>query len=150
MNPKALVLLALFLTSAACNSTPTTSSVTSPTPPQTPTPTPTPTVISAFAGTWRSTAASGPCTSTAWTVTPTSETTAAITYTATCGNVPVSGSAAATLSGTTMNWTTSGSGGGCTFALSGTAVPAGSTDLAMTYTGTVCNAPVSGTDTLRR
>jgi hypothetical protein len=145
VNPKAIVLLALFLTSAACNGTPTTSSVTSPTPQ-----TPTRTVISAFAGTWRSTAASGPCTSTAWTITPTADTTAAITYTATCGNIPVSGSATATLSGTTMNWTTSGSGGGCTFALNGTAVPAGSTDLALTYTGTVCNAPVSGTDTLRR
>ena len=106
--------------------------------------------MSAFAGTWRSTAASGACTSTAWTVTPTGETTAAITYSATCGSVPVSGSATGTLSGTTMNWTTSGSGGGCPFALNGTAVPAGSTDLAMTYTGTVCGAPVSGTDTLRR
>ena len=62
----------------------------------------------------------------------------------------MSGTATGTLSGTTMTWTTSGNAGACPFALSGTGVPAASTDLAITYAGTVCGAPVSGTDTLHR
>ena len=86
-----------------------------------------------------------------WTVTPTSATTATIAYTATCAGVPVSGNASGTLNGTTMNWTSSGTAAVCAFTLNGTAVPATSTtDLNVTYTGTVCNTPVNGTDTLHR
>jgi len=89
-----------------------------------------------------------------WTVTPTSLNAASIVYSATCGGVQVSGTATGTLNDTTMNWTSSGTAGTCTYALSGTSVAVASststTDLAFTYSGTVCGTPVSGADTLHR
>jgi hypothetical protein len=108
--------------------------------------------MSAFTGTWRSTASGGACTSTNWAVTQTGATTATITYAANCAGIPVTGTASGTLNGTTMNWTTTGTAANtCAFALNGTAAPgATSTDLNVAYTGNVCGTPVSGSDTLHR
>jgi hypothetical protein len=115
-------------------------------------PTPTPDPMSAFVGTWRSTGVAGACTAMNWSVVQTGATTATITYATTCAGVPVTGTANGTLSGTTMNWTTSGTAATtCAFALNGTATPAATaTDLNVAYTGSVCGAPVSGSDTLHR
>jgi hypothetical protein len=140
VNVRFLGLLGVFLTLAACDHTSTPSN-----------PTPTPTAMSAFTGTWRSTATTGACTAMNWTITPTGATTATIAYTATCAGVPVSGNANGTLNGTTMNWTTNGTAAICPFALSGTAAPAASTtDLNVNYAGKVCSTPISGNDTLHR
>ena len=140
MKLKFLGLLGILLTLAACDHTPTPS-----------TPTPTPSALSAFSGTWRSTATSGACSAMNWTVTPTGATTATIAYTATCAGVPVTGTANGTLNGTTMNWTTNGNAAVCPFTMNGTAVPgATASDLNVTYAGTVCSTPVSGADTLHR
>jgi hypothetical protein len=140
VNVKFLGLLGVLLAFTACDRTSSPSS-----------PTPAPTAMSSFSGNWRSTAATGACTAMNWTITPTGATTATIAYTATCAGVPVSGNANGTLNGTTMNWTTNGTAAVCSFTLNGTAVPAASTtDLNVNYTGTVCNTPVSGSDTLHR
>jgi len=139
VNLRLLGLLGLLLTLAACDHMSPSN------------PTPAATAMSAFTGTWRSTATTGACTSMSWTITPTGATTAAIAYTATCAGVPVSGTANGTLNGTTMSWTTNGTAAICPFALNGTAVPAASTtDLNVTYAGTVCSTPIGGNDTLHR
>jgi hypothetical protein len=115
--------------------------------------TPTPT-INSFSGTWRSstvTSVNGACTSMNWTITPTGATSATIAYSATCSGVAVTGTGNGTLNSNTLNWTTSGSAANnCSFGLSGTAVPDSGADLRVTYSGTVCGLPVSGTDTLHR
>jgi hypothetical protein len=67
--------------------------------------------------------------------------------------VPVTGVGNGTLNGTTLDWTTTGTAASaCPFALNGTATPstAIATDLSVTYSGTVCGVPVSGSDTLHR
>jgi hypothetical protein len=114
---------------------------------------PTPT-MNAFAGTWRSsavTAVNGACTSMNWTITPTGTASATIAYSATCSGVAVTGTGNGTLSGNTLNWTTSGTAANnCSFGLNGTAIPDSGADLRVTYSGTVCGLPVSGSDTLHR
>lgn len=76
-------------------------------------------------------------------------------FSATCfGNVQVLGSARATQSGSTTNWTAEGVANGgplanCVITLSGTAVRNGD-DLSINYSGTTCLGDVSGTETLRR
>jgi hypothetical protein len=115
--------------------------------------TPTPTSgIALFSGSWTSlpAAAVGVCNTMTYTVAPTGATTGTITYAATCSGVPVSGTGTGTVDGTTLNWTTSGNAAACPFVLGGTAVPDTASTMKVTYTGTVCGAPVSGTDTLRR
>jgi len=132
---------AALLSLTACNRTMTPSN-----------PTPAPNPMSAFIGSWHSTTTTGACTAINWSVASTNNTTATILYTATCAGVPVTGTAAGTLNGTTMNWTTSGTAANtCTFAINGGAAPAAiATDLNVTYTGNVCGTPVSGSDTLHR
>src|SRR5690348_465449 len=97
-----LLMMTLAVALTACNNS-------SPDSPSTTTPTPT---INTFSGTWRSatttTVVAGACSSMNWSITPTGPNTAAITYSATCGGVPVNGTGTGTLNGTTMNWTTTG------------------------------------------
>src|SRR5215217_887554 len=82
--------------------------------PATPT-TPTPTgSLDPFVGTFASTVTTTPpsptsCNNVRYTVTPTSATTATITFSATCaGNIAITGNGAGTLSGTTLNWNAQG------------------------------------------
>ena len=76
-------------------------------------------------------------------------------FSATCfGNLQVLGSARATQSGSTVNWTAEGVANGgsltnCVITLSGTAAQNGD-ELAITYSGTTCLGPVSGSETLQR
>ena len=115
-------------------------------------PTPTPDPIAPFTGVWRSTSTGGACTAINWSVTAVTPTTATIIYTTTCAGIPVTGPANGTVTGTTMNWTANGTAANtCAYAINGTATPATiATDLNITYTGTVCGTPASGSDTLHR
>jgi hypothetical protein len=63
----------------------------------------------------------------------------------------VSGTANATLNGTALNWSTTGiAGNGCAYGLNGSATPTDISDLRVDYGGTVCGAPVAGTEVLHR
>ena len=114
--------------------------------------------IDALTGSWKSAASAtpvGPCSGISYTVTPTGASSASVTYQATCGGGAISGSGLGTAVGNMMNWSTDGSipGAGpapCAFRLNGTATPAGNSTVTLTYAGTVCGLPVSGSDTLRR
>jgi len=110
-------------------------------------------VISSMSGTWRSVASStaaGPCSGIVYTVTPSSATTAAVTYAATCSGVMIGGSGLGSANGDTLTWSTTGTAGVCPFALTGTAIPAGTSTARVTYAGTVCGLPVSSADTVYR
>ena len=115
-------------------------------------PTSTPDPIAAFVGAWHSTSTGGACSSTQWVVAQTGATTATITYVATCAGLPITGTANATVSGTTLNWSTNGTAANsCAYTVNGTATPATiATDLNVTYNGNVCGTPVTGADTLHR
>ena len=127
-----------------------------PTSPTSPTPT---TAIEAFAGSWTSVTPSTPptgCGNLKYTVTPTGTTTANVTFTATCaGNITVTGSGSGTLSGNTINWTANGlvgqGGVNCPFTFTNSkATLDAAGQIVVTYTGTICGIPVSGTETVKK
>ncbi len=76
-------------------------------------------------------------------------------FTATCaGNITLSGTVSATLSGTVITWSASGTaetpqGVSCPFSLSGTGNIQGNT-IVIPYSGSTCLGPLSGTETLTR
>ena len=125
--------------------------------PTSPTPS---TSIDAFAGTWQSASASTPatgCGNLKYTVTPTTATTANVSFTATCAsNITVTGSGAGTLAGNVINWNASGlvSQGGVncpfTFTNSKATLDDTSKQVVVAYNGTVCGIPVSGTETVKK
>src|SRR3954465_3390543 len=115
--------------------------------------------LDAFAGTWSSVTASTPptgCGNLKYTVTPTTTSSANVTFSATCaGNIAVTGSGSGTLSGSVINWSASGlvgqGGVNCPFTFSnGKATLDGANQVIVTYSGTVCGIPVSGTETVKR
>ena len=110
--------------------------------------------LAALGGTWSSTAGAtataGVCSATNYSITPTGINNATVTYSATCMGISGSGSGSGTMNGNTLTWTTTGNAGPCPFSLSGTAVPSGAADLNVTYSGTVCGAPISGAQLLHR
>jgi hypothetical protein len=126
--------------------------------PTSPSPTPT-TTVDAFAGTWASITPSTPptgCGNVKYIVTPTTASTANVTFTATCaGNITVSGSGAGTLTGSAINWSASGlvaqGGVNCPFTFSNSKATMEATgQIVVNYTGTVCGIPVSGTETVKK
>lgn len=130
---------------------PSSSTPTSPTAPTT--------TVDAFAGTWASITPSTPptgCGNLKYTVTPTTATTANVTFTATCaGNITVTGSGAGTLTGSVINWSASGlvaqGGVNCPFTFTNSkATMESSGQIVVNYTGTVCGIPVSGTETVKK
>jgi hypothetical protein len=116
--------------------------------------------VDSYAGTWQSVTASTPatgCGNLKYTVTPTTTTSANVSFTATCAsNITVSGAGSGTLSGSAMNWTANGlvSQGGvnCPFSFSNSkaALDSTGTNIVVTYSGTVCGIPVSGTETVKK
>lgn len=115
--------------------------------------------LDAFAGTWSSVNVSNPatgCGNLKYIVTPTTTTSANVTFTATCaGNIAVSGSGTGTLSGDAVNWTATGlvSQGGvnCPFSFTnGKATLGADGNVTVNYTGTVCGIPVSGTEVVKK
>jgi len=128
----------------------------SPTSPTSPAPT---VAVDAFAGTWSSITASSPatgCGNLKYTVTPTTATTANVTFTATCaGNITVTGSGAGALSGSTITWTANGlvgqGGVNCPFTFTNSkATMESNAQIVVNYSGTVCGIPVSGTETVKK
>jgi hypothetical protein len=118
--------------------------------------------INLLGGTWRSStdnadALLSGCANFSWTATEgaSGNVVGAGAFSATCfGNLQVTGSARATQSGSTINWTANGVANGgpltdCAITLSGTAIQNGD-DLVITYAGDTCVGAVSGTETLRR
>lgn len=121
---------------------------------------PTPTVsLDAFAGTWSSVTVSNPatgCGGLKYTVTPTTTTSANVTFSATCaGNITVTSSGAGTLSGSSIAWSANGlvaqGGVNCPFSFTNsTAAMDAAGQIVVNYTGTVCGIPVSGTETVKK
>jgi hypothetical protein len=105
-----------------------------------------------------STAAPGPtsCGNVRYVVTPTSTTSATVTFSATCAtSIEVTGNGAGTLSGSTLGWNAQGSvsqgGITCPFSFSnGTATPEGTGGLRVNYSGSVCGISVSGSEVVRK
>jgi hypothetical protein len=130
---------------------------TTPTSPTTTAPT---TSIDAFAGTWQSITATTPatgCGNLKYTVTPTTATSANVSFTATCAsNITVTGSGAGTLSGNVINWNANGlvgqGGVNCPFTFTNgkATIDDASKQVVVAYTGTVCGIPVSGTETVKK
>jgi len=117
------------------------------------------TSIDAFAGTWTSVSASTPptgCGNLKYTVTPTNASSANVSFTATCaGNITVTGSGAGTLTDSVINWSGSGlvaqGGVNCPFTFTNSKAAMDATgQIVVTYTGTVCGIPVSGTETVKK
>jgi hypothetical protein len=117
------------------------------------------TSLDAFAGTWASISASTPatgCGNLKYTITPTTASSANVTFTATCAsNITVNGSGTGTLSGDAINWTASGlvSQGGvnCPFSFTNSKATLGADgNITVNYTGTVCGIPVSGTEVVKK
>ena len=117
------------------------------------------TSMDAFAGTWSSVTVGNPangCGDVKYTVTPTTTSSANITFSATCaGNIAVTGSGAGTLNGNVISWTANGlvaqGGVNCPFAFTNSKATLGSDgQIAVNYTGTVCGIPVSGTETVKK
>jgi predicted small secreted protein len=114
--------------------------------------------LEGFAGTWSSAAASTPatgCGTVRYTVTPLSASSATVSFSATCaGSIQVNGTGNGQVNGTSLDWTAQGlvgqGGVNCPFAFTnGKAVedPGG---IKITYSGTVCGIPVSGSEVVRR
>ena len=113
-------------------------------------------------GSWTSaaTAAStalnpGSCGNLEWKIATMTPTSASGTFKATCGGgLTLEGSAEGTLSGLTANLkadgTVTGAGINCPFGLTGTAVPEGLDSVRITYSGTTCLGPVSGSEVLKK
>ena len=157
---KSSLVPALALTcalSAGCglfNNSSDTSPNSTPTSPSTPTAS-----MNQFAGTWQSVTASTPptgCGNLSYTVTPVSSTSANVTFTATCAaNITVPGSGSGTLSGSEIDWSATGlvgqGGVNCPFSFSNSKAVLGSDGtIAITYSGTVCGIPVSGTENVKK
>lgn len=115
--------------------------------------------LDTFAGTWGSATASTPatgCGNVTYTVTPLNATSANVVFAGTCGgNIGVNGSGTGKLNGSSLDWNANGlvSQGGvnCPFTFTnGKAVEDGSGGIQVTYSGTVCGIPVSGTETVKK
>jgi hypothetical protein len=141
--------LTLGLASTACIDFDHTSSLTSPT---------SPIGANALLGVWTSaTVVPSPssCTNFQWHVTEQTSNSAKGTFSAICaGGLNVSGTAQGTLSGTTINWSGTGTATAvdlpsCAVSLSGTA-ELGTDSIRIPYSGTTCLGAVSGVEILRR
>src|SRR4051812_6020068 len=121
---------------------------------------PTATSVDALIGTWASASTNivppaSSCTDFKWTPTQQTPTSAMGSFSATCaGGLKVSGTAAGTLSGTTINWTANAIASTpdiptCNVSLTGTA-ELGVNSIRVPYSGNTCLGPVSGVEVLNR
>lgn len=113
-------------------------------------------------GSWTSAASAiptsfnpGSCGNLEWKITSMSTSAASGTFKATCGGgITLEGSAEGKLNGLQAdlraNGTVTGPGINCPFALTGTAVPETLDSVRITYSGTTCLGPVSGSEVLNR
>lgn len=127
--------------------------------PDSPTAPSTPAVsLNVFAGSWTSLTAATPptgCGTVSYKVTPLTATSATVTFSGTCaGNIQVSGTGSGQINGSSLDWSAQGlvgqGGVNCPFTFTnGKAVedPGG---IKVTYSGTVCGIPVSGTEIVKK
>lgn len=115
--------------------------------------------LDAFAGTWTSSTASTPatgCGNVTYTVTPVGSNSANVTFAATCASsININGNGTAKVSGSALQWSAQGlvgqGGVNCPFSLpNGKATPGEAGTVTVTYSGTVCGIPVSGTETVKK
>lgn len=115
--------------------------------------------LETFAGTWSSTSTVIPataCGNLKYTVTPVNTTTANVTFAATCaGNIQVSGTGTGKVTGATLDWNAQGlvgqGGVNCPFSFTnGKATEEAGSGIKVTYSGTVCGIPVSGTEVVKK
>jgi hypothetical protein len=98
----------------------------------------------------------GTCGNLEWRITTMTATSASGTFKAVCGGgLTLEGSAEGRLNGLTADLSASGTVSGtgnttCPFSLTGTAVPASLDSIRITYSGTTCLGPVSGSEVLKR
>ena len=97
----------------------------------------------------------GTCGNLEWKISSMTDTSAAGTFKASCGGgLTLEGSAEGKLNGATADLkasgTVSGAGTSCSFSLTGTAVPEGLDKIRVTYSGTTCLGPVSGSEVLTK
>jgi hypothetical protein len=114
------------------------------------------------AGNWSSSAMTaatslnvGSCGNLEWKITTLTATAASGTFKATCGGgLTLEGSAEGKLNGLAADLSASGTVGGtgtaCAFSLTGTAVPASLDSIRITYSGTTCLGPVSGSEVIKK
>ena len=97
----------------------------------------------------------GSCGNLEWKITSLTDTSASGTFKAACGGgLTLEGSAEGKLNGLTANLKASGTVGGagvtCPFSLTGQAVPEGLDKVRITYNGSTCLGPVSGSEVLTK
>ena len=112
-----------------------------------------------YIGNWSSQALSGVpgpsnCGNLKWNITSQQGNQVAGNFEATCaGGVVLTGTASGTM-GDTIVWVASGNATQgsttCPFSLNGTGTFQGTSTIAISYSGTVCSIPVSGTETIKR
>jgi hypothetical protein len=114
------------------------------------------TSLDVFAGTWTSTAAPSAttCGNIQYTVTPIGSS-ANVTFAATCaGNIQINGTGAGTVKGATLEWSAQGlvgqGGVNCPFSLTNGKAVEDAAGIKVTYSGTVCGIPVSGTEVVKK
>jgi hypothetical protein len=112
--------------------------------------------LDVFAGTWTSTAAPAAttCGNIQYTVTPTGSS-ANVTFAAICaGNIQVNGTGAGAVKGATLEWSAQGlvgqGGVNCPFSFTNGKAVEDAAGIKVTYSGTVCGIPVSGTEIVRK
>lgn len=121
---------------------------------------PTSAALAALVGTWQSVSSNvvpspSSCTDFKWTPTQQTPTAAMGSFSATCaGGLKVSGTAAGTLNGTTVNWTANALAStpeipSCNVSLTGTA-ELGVNSIRVPYSGNTCLGPVSGVEILNK
>jgi hypothetical protein len=115
--------------------------------------------LEAFAGTWSSTTATTPatgCGSLKYTVTPVSASSANVTFAATCASsIQLNGTGTGKVNGSALDWTAQGlvaqGGVNCPFTFAnGKATEESAGGIKVTYGGTVCGIPVSGTELVKK
>jgi hypothetical protein len=116
-------------------------------------------VLEALAGAWTlgssSTALPAGCTALDYTVTKAADgNSAAVAFKGACAGIEGSGSGTGTVSGSTLKWTAEGtatrSGVTCPFNFTDGTAAAEGNGVRVTFAGTVCGLPVSGSELLRR
>jgi len=112
-----------------------------------------------FAGTWVTSSSSLPATSCGavkYTVTPVTDTSANVTFNATCAsNIDVNGTGTGTVSGSTLAWNAQGTvtqgSLSCPFNFgNGKATQEAGGGVRIVYNGTVCGIPLSGEEVLKK
>ncbi|HVL65997.1 MAG TPA: hypothetical protein VM364_01915 [Vicinamibacterales bacterium] len=115
--------------------------------------------LETFAGTWTSSTASTPatgCGNLTYTVTPVGTNAANVVFAGTCaGSINVSGNGTGKISGSTLQWSAQGlvgqGGVNCPFSFTnGKATKEADGSIKVTYSGTVCGIPVSGTEVVKK